>query len=56
MLLGLTPSLLAFLCVLNYEYVSDLFTKPTGVKLLTGTAVGQLIGAWVIKKIVAIKV
>jgi tight adherence protein B len=55
-LLGLTPSLLAFLCVLNYEYVSDLFTKPTGVKLLTGTAVGQLIGAWVIKKIVAIKV
>jgi tight adherence protein B len=55
-LLALTPSLLAFLCFLNYEYVSDLFKTPTGVKLLSGTAVGQLLGAWVIKKIVAIKV
>ena len=55
-LLALTPSLLAFLCVINYDYVSDLFKTPTGVKLLTGTAVGQLLGAWVIKKIVAIKV
>jgi tight adherence protein B len=55
-LLGLTPSLLAFLCIINYEYVSDLFKTPVGVKLLTATAVGQLIGAWVIKKIVAIKV
>jgi tight adherence protein B len=55
-LLALTPSLLGFLCLINYEYVSDLFKTPTGVKLLSATAVGQLIGAWVIKKIVAIKV
>ena len=55
-LLALTPSLLAFLCVINYDYVSDLFKTPTGVKLLSATAVGQLLGAWVIKKIVAIKV
>lgn len=55
-LLGLTPALLAFLCFLNYEYVSELFKTPTGVKMLSATAVGQLLGAWVIKKIVAIKV
>jgi tight adherence protein B len=55
-LLALTPTLLAFLCVINYDYISELFKTPTGVKLLSGTAVGQLVGAWVIKKIVAIKV
>jgi tight adherence protein B len=55
-LLALTPALLAFLCFINYEYVSELFTTPMGVKLLSATAVGQLMGAWVIKKIVAIKV
>jgi tight adherence protein B len=55
-LLGLTPSLLAFLCVINFDYVSELFNTSTGVKLLTGTAIGQLLGAYVIKKIVAIKV
>jgi tight adherence protein B len=55
-LLALTPTLLAFLCVINYDYISELFKTPTGVKLLSGTAVAQLIGAWVIKKIVAIKV
>jgi tight adherence protein B len=48
--------LLAFLAVLNYEYVSALFIEPAGVKLLSITAAGQVIGAWVIKKIVAIKV
>jgi tight adherence protein B len=55
-LLALTPSLLAFLCVINYDYVNELFSTSTGVKLLSGTAVGQLLGAYVIKKIVAIKV
>jgi tight adherence protein B len=55
-LLGLPPALLAFLAVLNYEYVSALFIEPAGVKLLSITAAGQVIGAWVIKKIVAIKV
>jgi len=55
-LLALPPALLAFLCYTNYEYISTLFTTPIGVKLLCATAVGQLLGAWVIKKIVAIKV
>jgi tight adherence protein B len=41
---------------LNYEYVSALFYTPTGVKMLSITTVAQLVGAWVIKKIVAIKV
>ena len=55
-LLALTPALLGFLCFVNYEYISELFKTPTGVKMLSATAVGQLMGAWVIKKIVAIKV
>jgi tight adherence protein B len=55
-LLALPPTLLAFLSYTNYEYVSSLFNTPIGVKVLCITTVGQLLGAWVIKKIVAIKV
>jgi tight adherence protein B len=55
-LLALSPVLLLFLCFLNYEYASTLFKTPMGVKLLSIAACGQLLGAWVIKKIVAIKV
>jgi tight adherence protein B len=55
-LLGLPPLLLAFQSFTNYEYVRILFETPIGVKMLVGTAIAQLIGAWVIKKIVAIKV
>jgi tight adherence protein B len=55
-LLALSPFLLLILCYLNYEYASALFKTPTGVKMLSVAACGQLIGAWVIKKIVAIKV
>jgi Flp pilus assembly protein TadB len=40
----------------NYDYISTLFTTPVGVKLLTVTAVLQVIGAWAIKQIVSIKV
>jgi tight adherence protein B len=55
-LLGLPPSLMGFLYFVNYEYISALFTNPLGVKMLSLTAAGQVVGAWVIKKIVAIKV
>ncbi len=55
-LLAMPPSLLAMLCFLNYEYVSVLFKTPFGIKMLAYTALGQLVGALVIKKIVAIKV
>jgi tight adherence protein B len=55
-LLALPPVLLVFQAFTNYDYVGVLFHTPVGVKMLAGTAVSQLIGAWVIKKIVAIKV
>jgi tight adherence protein B len=55
-LLALSPTLLLFMCYLNYDYVSSLFQTPMGVKLLSIAAGGQLVGAYVIKKIVSIKV
>jgi tight adherence protein B len=55
-LLALPPALLAFLCFSNYGYVSTLFTTPLGTKMLMITAGLQLVGALMIKKIVAIKV
>jgi tight adherence protein B len=55
-LLALPPGLLAFLSTSNYSYVSVLFTTSIGTKMLVITAALQLLGAWMIKKIVAIKV
>jgi tight adherence protein B len=55
-LLAMPPTLLAFLCFTNYDYISTLFSTPPGVKLLSITALAQLVGAYVIKKIIAIKV
>ncbi|MDR3620912.1 MAG: type II secretion system F family protein [Paludisphaera borealis] len=55
-LLALPPGLLAFLSFTNYKYVSPLFTTPVGTKMLAATVAFQLLGAWMINKIVAIKV
>jgi tight adherence protein B len=55
-LLALPPGLLGFLSLSNYNYVSTLFTTPLGNKMLMITAALQLVGAWMIQKIVAIKV
>jgi tight adherence protein B len=55
-LLAMPPALLTFLATVNYDYISVLFTNPVGAKLLTVTAVLQVVGAWSIKQIVAIKV
>ncbi|MBY0395677.1 MAG: type II secretion system F family protein [Thermoleophilia bacterium] len=55
-LLALPPGLLAFLSISNYGYVEPLFTTPLGNKMLMVTAGMQVLGAWMIKKIVAIKV
>jgi tight adherence protein B len=55
-LLALPPGLLGFLSVSNYSYVSPLFNTVNGNRLLIVTAVLQLLGAWMIKKIVSIKV
>ena len=55
-LLALPPGLLGFLSFSNYNYISVLFTTPVGNKMLLITAGLQFVGAWMIKKIVAIKV
>jgi tight adherence protein B len=55
-LLALPPALLAFLSFSNYGYISPLFTTSVGTKMLVVTGVLQLLGAWMINKIVAIKV
>jgi tight adherence protein B len=55
-LLALPPGLLAFLSFSNYGYISPLFTTSVGTKMLAITGALQLLGAWMINKIVAIKV
>lgn len=55
-LLALPPALLGFLTMSNYTYVSPMYTTPAGTKLLAVTAFLQVVGAFCIKKIVAIKV
>jgi tight adherence protein B len=55
-LLALPPGLLAFLSFSNYGYISPLFTTTVGTKMLAITGAFQLLGAWMINKIVAIKV
>ncbi len=55
-LLALPPGLLAFLSFSNYNYISPLFTTTAGTKMLAVTAGLQILGAWMINKIVAIKV
>ena len=51
-------SVALFLAVyrLNQDYVMLLFRDPLGKKMLIGTIVLQLMGAWMIRKIVNIKV
>ena len=55
-LLAMPPAMLVLSLFSEHEYISVLFTNPIGVKMLSITAAGQVVGAWVIKKIVAIKV
>jgi tight adherence protein B len=55
-LLAMPPGLLGYLCLVNFEYVSVLFTTMIGNKMLAATAVAQFLGALLINKIVAIKV
>ncbi|NIL98160.1 MAG: secretion protein [Planctomycetales bacterium] len=55
-LMGLPPLLFLACYRLNPDYVMVLFTDPLGRKMLMVAVVMQLIGAFVIKKIVNIKV
>ena len=55
-LLALPPLLFMVVYQLNPDYISVLFTDPLGKKMLAGAVIMQLIGAFVIRKIVNIKV
>ncbi|PQO45015.1 type II secretion system F family protein [Blastopirellula marina] len=55
-LLGLPPALFVALWRLNPGYVMTLFTDPLGNKMLAVAIIMQIIGAYVIQKIIDIKV
>jgi len=55
-LLGLPPVLFLVMFRVNPDYVMVLFTDPIGKVLMTGAVIMQLLGAYVIKKIITIKV
>ena len=55
-LLALPPGLFAMMFFTNRAYVMKLFTDPMGQWMLGGAIVMQLLGAYVIKKIIDIKV
>lgn len=55
-LLALPPVLFVVMWRLNADYVSLLFTDPLGNQMLAAAIFMQLVGAFVIKKIVSIKV
>jgi tight adherence protein B len=55
-LLAMPPVLFLVMLRLNYEYAMILLTDDMGKRWLAMTIVLQLVGAWVIKKIVSIKV
>lgn len=55
-LLAMPPALFAAVYKLNPDYVMLLFTDELGKKMLFGTVLLQFMGAWMIRKIVNIKV
>jgi tight adherence protein B len=55
-LLALPPVLFIVMYKLNPEYCMVLFNDPLGQRLLAGAVVMQLLGAYVIRKIIQIKV
>lgn len=55
-LIGLPIMLFAYLYLTNYDYVSLLWTDQLGQYMLTGAVVMQIVGAYVIKRIVDIDI
>lgn len=55
-LLALPPVLAVTMMFLNPTYMMQLFTDPMGHQMLAGGIFMQILGAWVIRKIVNIKV
>jgi tight adherence protein B len=57
MVLLLMPlSVAAFLLISNPQYLMVMFANPVGRKMVYGAILGQIVGYFVIKKIIAIKV
>lgn len=55
-LLAMPPALFLVMYYMNPDYCKVLFSDPLGLKMLAGAIVMQILGALVIKKIIAIKV
>lgn len=53
---GLPPALAGVFFLLNAEYMSGLFTEPIGRIMVGGALVLEVIGAYLIKRIIAIEV
>lgn len=52
----LTPGIAMVLYVLNPAYISVLWQDKAGVLMLVGAVVGQILGTWLIRRIVSIEV
>jgi tight adherence protein B len=55
-LISLPPLMFLYIYFMNYEYLSTLWTEEIGHYMLFGAIVMQIIGAWVIKRIVTIEI
>lgn len=55
-LIALPLIMFLYLYFVNYDYISMLWTERTGLVLLVGGVVSQMIGAYVMKRIVAIEI
>jgi tight adherence protein B len=52
----LTPGIALVLYALNPSYISVLWQEQAGILMLAGAAVGQVLGTWLIRRIVSIEV
>lgn len=55
-LIALPLVMFLYIYFTNYDYISMLWTEPVGLILLVGGIVSQMIGAYVMKRIVAIEI
>ena len=55
-LIALPLAMFLYIYFANYEYISMLWTEPVGLILLVGGIVSQILGAYVMKRIVAIEI
>jgi len=55
-LISLPILMFIYVYFMNYNYISVLWTEKVGQYMLFGAIVLQIIGAWVIKKIVTIEI